>query len=76
MTLIMGLITWLPMPYLALLRAKMSVSWVMGYGGLRFGSLDKVIKVDDLVCLDDCKGVPKLACSIGRAKQQQQSSGF
>ena len=45
MGLVMGLITWLPIPYLALLRVKMSV---MGYGGSKFGSLDKVINDDDL----------------------------
>ena len=27
----------------------------MEYGGLKFGSLDEVIKVEDLVYFDDCK---------------------
>ena len=28
----------------------------MSYGGLRFGSLDEVIKVDDFGCLNEGKG--------------------
>lgn len=28
---------------------------VMGYGGLKFGSLDEMIKVDDLMCLNEGK---------------------
>ena len=37
---------------------------VMSYGGLKFGSLNEVIKVDDLVCLDDRKEVPKKAARV------------
>ena len=37
---------------------------VMSYGGLRFGSLDEVIKEDDLVCLDDHNEVPKKAARV------------
>ena len=48
---------------------------VMDYRGLRFGSLDKVIKVDDSICFDDRKEVPKKAARVvehewlGRAKE-------
>ena len=31
----------------------------MEYRGLKFGSLDEVIKVEDLVCFDNSKGMPK-----------------
>ena len=31
----------------------------MEYGGLNFGSLDELIKVEDLVCFDNSKGMPK-----------------
>ena len=31
----------------------------MEYEGLKFGSLDEVIKVEDLVCFDNSKGMSK-----------------
>ena len=49
---------------------------IMGYGGLRFVSLDEVIKVEDLVWLDVSNGVSSGAGStcralwLGRAKMQ------
>ena len=37
----------------------------MEYWELKFGSIDEVIKVEDLMCFDVCKGVAKEACSSG-----------
>lgn len=31
----------------------------MEYGGLKLSTLDEVIKVEDLVCFDNSKGMPK-----------------
>ena len=48
----------------------------MSYGGLRFGSLDKVIKVADLGCLNEGKawGLGGLEdCSSGRARRAWSS---
>ena len=38
----------------------------MEYWELKFGSIDKVIKVEDLMCFNVCKGVVKEACSSGQ----------
>ena len=38
---------------------------IMTYKGLKFESLDEMIKVEDWVCFDDCKGMPKEACLSG-----------
>ena len=48
----------------------------MSYGGLRFGSLDEVIKVDDLGCPNEGKarGLGGLEdCSSGRARRARLS---
>ena len=47
---------------------------VTGYGGLKFGSLDEVIKVEDLAWLDVSKGVPKEAGSTSRAQWLVQAT--
>ena len=46
----------------------------MGYGGLKFGSLDEVIKVDDLVCLDDHKKVPKEVAHMDEQRRHDRAS--
>ena len=46
---------------------------VMGYEGLKFGSLDEVIKVDDLVCLDDHKEVPKKAARVVEQRRHDRA---
>ena len=54
----------------------------MDYGGLNFGSLDEDIKVEDLLCFDNTKGMPKKgllewSSSMARSsKQQIQCSSF
>ena len=44
------------------------------HGVIRFGSFDKLIKVDDLVCLDDHKEVPKKAARMDEQRRHDRAS--